>query len=76
MNASQSDDAGPADLDMVEPPATVCDSCGSEDDRLVRVRRIYLDPHAGGDGDHRILDEDEWWCLPCRTHYPHEAQAF
>ncbi len=75
MNPSQSDEPGdPPDIDLVEPAPTVCDSCGSDDDALVRVRRIYVDPAAAGPDAERVVDEDEWWCLPCRTHYPHQVQ--
>jgi len=51
----------------------VCESCGAPDDDLVRVHRIYLD--TDGDGrviGSRVLEDVEWWCVPCRTHYPHE----
>ncbi len=65
----------PPELDLVEPPPSRCDSCGADDEELVRVRRIYLDPTAEGPGSERVVDEVEWWCLPCRTHYPHQVQG-
>ncbi|MEZ5207225.1 MAG: hypothetical protein R2690_09690 [Acidimicrobiales bacterium] len=49
-----------------------CESCGREDEVVVRVRRMYVTPEAwdtperGGRGRGAVV-------LPCRTHYPHEA---
>ncbi|HLX88881.1 MAG TPA: hypothetical protein VKR22_10570 [Acidimicrobiales bacterium] len=55
------------------PRPMVCESCGASDPDLVRVHRIYLET----DGEsrvvgQRVLEDVEWWCLPCRTHYPHQ----
>jgi hypothetical protein len=71
--------SGPTDdddlIDLVEPPPTRCDSCGDDGVDLAPVKRVYVTPGSGEDPDaHQVLDEVEWWCYPCRTHYPHEAQ--
>lgn len=54
----------------------VCESCGTPDTDLVEVHRVYLetDGQARVIGS-RVLDDVEWWCVPCRTHYPHEELA-
>ncbi|MBI2709858.1 MAG: hypothetical protein HYX34_09200 [Actinobacteria bacterium] len=51
-----------------------CDSCGDERDDLVHVHRHYVTP-ASWDAAGRVdVDADvERWCLPCRSHYPHEV---
>jgi hypothetical protein len=49
-----------------------CDSCGLDAEDLAAVRRVYLD--ADESGELRVADtaeEIEWWCGPCRSHYPH-----
>lgn len=52
----------------------LCQSCGGADEALVVVRRIYVTPAAEGQPErHRVVDERERWCFPCRTHYPHEV---
>jgi hypothetical protein len=50
-----------------------CASCGAPDDDLTAVRRVYVTPEAW-DTEERVdvVDEVEWWCFPCRTHYPHQ----
>lgn len=51
-----------------------CDSCGSDDEATLPVRRTYVTPAVGGDEPtRRTLDEIEQWCFACRTHYPHDA---
>jgi hypothetical protein len=47
----------------VEPS---CGNCGRDDDDLSPVHRVYLLPVV------TTLDEVEWWCVSCRTQYPHE----
>jgi hypothetical protein len=44
---------------------TACANCGRDDDDLSAVHRVYLLP------EERTLDEIEWWCVSCRTQYPH-----
>jgi len=53
--------------------ATTCDSCGSPDDDLVAVHRVYVTP-AAWDTEEKVevVDEVEQWCFPCRSHYPHQ----
>jgi hypothetical protein len=48
-----------------------CESCGSPEDGLVRVERLYLDP---GSGAVRPSGE-EAWCVACRATYPHREAA-
>lgn len=51
-----------------------CGSCGEQHDDLVAVHRLYVTPESWDTpGEVQRLDEVEWWCFPCRTHYPHEA---
>lgn len=54
-------------------PTAPCDSCGAESNDLVAVHRAYVTP-AAWDTEEKveILDEVEHWCVPCRTHYPHQ----
>lgn len=53
-----------------------CDSCGSEDEDVTAVRRVYVVPEAWDEpGRMDVQDEVERWCFPCRTHYPHEEVA-
>ncbi len=47
-----------------------CENCGTPDDDLQAVRRVYLDPDRPGE----ILTTEETpelWCISCTTHYPH-----
>ncbi|HEY5251351.1 MAG TPA: hypothetical protein VIJ09_06810 [Acidimicrobiales bacterium] len=49
-----------------------CANCDGPADELEEVRRVYLSV----DGDGRVTGsetcaENEWWCLSCRTLYPH-----
>jgi hypothetical protein len=45
---------------------STCGNCGRDDDDLAAVQRVYLLPEPS------VLDDVEWWCLSCRTQYPHE----
>ena len=37
------------------------------------VRRVYITPETwDSPGSTKTMDELEWWCFACRTHYPHE----
>jgi hypothetical protein len=49
--------------------STACANCGRDDDDLSPVHRVYLHPEA------ITLTEVEWWCVSCRTQYPHEDAA-
>src|SRR4051812_6600874 len=50
-----------------------CESCGRDDDDLVRVRRVYVTPEAWDtEGRTEVQAEIEAWCFSCRTHYPHQ----
>jgi len=49
-----------------------CENCGTPDDELMTVRRIYLDPSRPGE----IVEAEETpelWCLSCTSLYPHEV---
>jgi hypothetical protein len=48
-----------------------CESCGSSDESLVAVRRIYVTPEAWDTAGRIEVAEVETWCFVCRTHYPH-----
>lgn len=53
-----------------------CDSCGAEADDLVAVHRHYVTPEAWDQpGKVDVVAQVERWCMPCRTHYPHEVSA-
>ena len=42
-----------------------------EDDR--RGHRVYVTPESWDTpGKVEVVDEVEWWCFVCRTHYPHQ----
>jgi len=53
--------------------ATTCDSCGFEDADLAPVHRVYVTP-ADWDREEKVevMTDVEHWCVPCRTHYPHQ----
>lgn len=60
--------SGTADL-------STCESCGEEVTTVALVQRLYVTPEAW-DAEGRIdLAELEWWCVVCRTHYPHVDPA-
>jgi hypothetical protein len=48
-----------------------CESCGSDDESVVTVRRIYVTPEAWDTAASVALADVESWCFVCRTHYPH-----
>ncbi len=50
-----------------------CESCGREDEVVVRVRRMYVTPEAWDTPERVEVADEELWCFSCRTHYPHEA---
>lgn len=54
-----------------ETPAA-CDSCGDGELELTLVRRLYVTPEAWDTPGRVDVGELEWWCMVCRTHYPHE----
>jgi len=49
----------------------VYESCGTADDELVSVRRIYVTPEAWDTAGNIEVADVEEWCFVCRTHYPH-----
>lgn len=50
-----------------------CESCGITGEVLTIVRRVYVTPEDWDtEGKVEILDETEWWCFACTTHYPHQ----
>ncbi len=49
-----------------------CENCGTPDDELLQVRRVYMDPDQPGEV--RSTEETpELWCISCTTQYPHLA---
>jgi hypothetical protein len=51
---------------------TTCQSCGDRGVETVLVRRLYITPEAWDQPASVRVDDDEWWCFVCRTHYPHQ----
>jgi hypothetical protein len=50
-----------------------CDSCGRDDEKVVRVHRVYVTPETWDtEGKVDVVDEIEHWCFACRSHYPHQ----
>jgi hypothetical protein len=49
-----------------------CESCGRDDEELVRVRRLYVTPESWDQPGKVEQGDEEQWCFVCRTHYPHE----
>jgi thymidine kinase len=49
-----------------------CESCGRDDEDIVRVRRLYVTPEAWDTPGQVVKGDEEHWCFVCRTHYPHE----
>jgi hypothetical protein len=50
-----------------------CESCGSRDEQIVRVRRYYVTPESWDTAASIVPGDEEDWCFACRTHYPHEV---
>lgn len=47
-----------------------CENCGTPDQELLQVRRVYLDPDRPG--EIKSTEETaELWCISCTTQYPH-----
>lgn len=50
-----------------------CESCGSDDEVVVSVHRVYL---ALGEWDAepavQVIAQTELWCTVCQDHYPHQ----
>jgi hypothetical protein len=50
-----------------------CDSCGDDSVPVVALHRLYVTPEAWDREEKvEVVDELERWCVPCRTHYPHQ----
>lgn len=67
--------AGGSDQGSLEAMATAsrgCQSCGDPEADVVLVRRLYVTPERWDQAGEVRVDEDEWWCFPCRTLYPHQ----
>ena len=47
-----------------------CESCGTDNEVVYRVRREYLSSEPGG--ANTVLPDVERWCFACCTHYPHQ----
>jgi|GEM_PF-768638 hypothetical protein len=49
-----------------------CHSCGSTDEHIVAVHRMYVVPEDWDTKPAQSVQNDiEMWCFSCRTHYPH-----
>jgi hypothetical protein len=65
---------------MPTPPARsaimlsmICDSCGSTENELVSVHRMYVTPEAWDTvAKEVVMPEVEQWCVACALSYPHE----
>ncbi|MEM7338150.1 MAG: hypothetical protein AAF467_05855 [Actinomycetota bacterium] len=54
--------------------ASICTSCGRDDEPLTAVRRLYVTPSSWeSDGSVEPARETEAWCDVCQAHYPHEV---
>jgi hypothetical protein len=53
-----------------------CANCDGPADELEEVRRVYLSVDRDGrvTGSETVA-EAEWWCLSCRTLYPHVPEG-
>jgi hypothetical protein len=47
-----------------------CENCGTPDDELLQVRRVYMDPDHPGEIK-STEETPELWCISCTTQYPH-----
>ena len=50
-----------------------CENCGTPDEELLQVRRVYMDPDHPGDVK-STEETPELWCISCTTQYPHLAE--
>lgn len=51
-----------------------CENCGTPDDELIAVRRMYVTPESWDTpASQQLMDEVEMWCLSCASQYPHET---
>lgn len=51
----------------------ICQNCAREDEDLVAVKRLYVQPETwDAPGKVTQTDDVELWCFSCRTQYPHE----
>lgn len=56
------------------PESDDCQSCGSDDEPLTHVRRIYVTPASwDSEGSKQPAAHTELWCDVCMIHYPHEV---
>jgi hypothetical protein len=47
-----------------------CENCGTPDEELLQVRRVYMDPDHPGEVK-STEETAELWCISCTTQYPH-----
>jgi hypothetical protein len=59
--------------DNLDAMERACENCGTPDDELQPVRRVYLDPDRPGEIK-STEDASELWCISCTTQYPHLAE--
>jgi hypothetical protein len=52
-----------------------CQNCGSPDEALAAVKRIYLEFDDGEVTGSATVQETEWWCRACRSTYPNEPAS-
>lgn len=58
---------------MSADPAGTCESCGSSEEELHEVRRVYVTP-ADWDAEGRedVQPDTERWCYACVASFPHQ----
>jgi len=50
-----------------------CEMCGTPDDELVPVKRVYVIPETWDTpASEQVEDTVELWCISCLSQYPHQ----
>ena len=51
-----------------------CENCGTPDDELVLVRRVYVTPQRWDtSSSEQVVETPELWCISCMSQYPHRV---
>ena len=57
--------------DMTE---RACENCGTPDDELLLVHRVYVQPETWDQAaTETVVAEAELWCISCCSQYPHNS---